>query len=368
MPTSIRVLLSAIVALLAACAAQPPRGAAPSLANDTLAEPVPVVVERYVSPAYPKDELDSLITWPTEDGKTWLIATAKSGHRLVVFDADTGERLREVGGKGSAPGQFLRPNGVAIFGNDLFVTERDNHRVQVLSLPEFKSLGTFGEQQLRSPYGLWLNETAPDELEVYVTDSYMEGPRFDVVPAFDKLNERVRRYRVDLAEDGSFTAKDDGAFGDTSSDAALRMVESIAGDPAQDRLLVADEDMRHLSTLREYTFGGRYTGRSVPRGSFDAEAEGIALWSCSVDSGYWVAVDQLSPLSRFRLFDRKTLEPRGSFTGRTVAQTDGIALHAAATGRFPAGALFAVHDDESVAAFDLRDVVAALNLDPACLH
>ena len=196
----------------------------------------------------------------------------------------------------------MRPNGVAIFGDYLFVTERDNHRVQVLALPGFQSLGTFGEAQLRSPYGLWLNENAPGELEVYVTDSFMEGARFDVVPALDQLDQRVRRYRVDIADDGTFEARYDGAFGDTSHEAALRIVESIAGDASHDRLLIADEyslegNRRHLSTLREYTFAGRYTGRSLPPGSFDAEAEGVALWSCSVDGGYWVAVDQLSPLS-----------------------------------------------------------------------
>jgi 3-phytase len=371
MPNSSRFLLAAIALLSAACSTQPSRQASPA-AKETAPGAVPVVAERYVSSEDPQDELDSLITWPAEDGSTWLIATAKSSHRLVVFDADSGERLREVGGKGAAPGRFLRPNGVAIFGDHLFVTERDNRRVQVLSLPDFKPLGSFGEQQLRSPYGLWLNETAPGELEVYVTDSYMEGERFDVVPAFDKLDERVRRYRVQIGEDGGFAARYEGAFGDTSDDAALRIVESIAGDPSQDRLLVADEyrmagSHRHLSTLREYTFNGRYTGRSLPHGSFDAEAEGVALWSCGVDAGYWIAVDQLNPLSRFHLFDRSTLEPRGTFSGTITAHTDGITLHAAATSRFPAGALFAVHDDKAVTAFDLHDVVDALDLDRACL-
>src|SRR3546814_12967844 len=59
------------------------------------------------------------------------------------------------------------------------------------------------------------------------------------------------------------------------------------------------------------------------------------------------------------------LAPRGSFMGEVTAHTDGIALHAPATAAFPYGALFAVHDDEAVAAFDLGDVVRALALDPA---
>jgi 3-phytase len=34
---------------------------------------------------------------------------------------------------------------------------------------------------------------------------------------------------------------------------------------------------------------------------------------------------------------------------------------------FPGGALFAVHDDKAVTAFDLRDVAQALRLPPGCV-
>ena len=353
------------VLLLAACAtprlpAPPATGQAPPPAA------VAIVAERYVTADSPQDELDSLATWTAEDGATWLIATAKTSHQLVVFDADSGERLRSVGGKGAGAGEFLRPNGIAVHGDLLLVSERDNRRVQVLELPDFRPLASFGEAQLRSPYGLWVHETAPGELQVYVTDSFMEGARHDVLPAFAQLDQRVRRYRLRVDGDGVPQAQYQGAFGDTREDTALRMVESIAGDTASERLMIADEDARHLATVREYTFAGRPTGRGIAEGTFLAEPEGIALWTCDADTGYWLVADQLNPLTVFRVFDRITLAPRGAFSGEVVAWTDGIALHAAATARFPAGALYAVHDDRAVAAFDLRDVVGALSLDPAC--
>ncbi len=142
------------------------------------------------------------------------------------------------------------------------------------------------------------------------------------------------------------------------------MVESIAGDPAHDRLLIADEDRRVGSTLREYDLSGqRYLGRSLP--VFKGDAEGVALWACTADGGYWIAVDQVRP-SEFRVYDRRTLAPAGTFSGHAVADTDGIVLQQDASPRFPAGALFAQHDNVAVAAFDLRDVVHALRLDPAC--
>ena len=355
--------------LLVACATTAPQlDAVPAAATaPTHRAPQPLTVaERYASDEGSPDELDSLATWTTEDGRTWLIASAKSSHRLVVFDADSGERLHTVGREGDGPGQFNRPNGVAVQGDHLFVVERDNRRVQVLSLPGFEVVGTFGNTELRSPYGIWLTETEPGELEVYITDSFMYGKRFDQVPAFAELDQRVRRYRVQFDQAGRLVTHYAGSFGDTREASALRMVESIAGDPANDRLLIADEDRRHESTLREYTFSGRYTDRSLPQDSFGAEAEGVALWSCPNGAGYWIAVDQLAPLTVFHLFDRATLAPRGSFHGILTARTDGVALHAAATPSFPGGALFAVHDDKAVTAFDLRDVARALGLQPGC--
>lgn len=361
------------LALLAACSTHAPLPSPPASAAPMPAAPVGVVetvAERYVSEESATDELDSLTTWVAEDGRTWLIASAKSTHRLVVFDADSGQRLREVGGPGTAPGQFNRPNGVAVHGDALFVVERDNRRVQVLQLPSFRPLGTFGQGELRSPYGLWLHETEPDEFEVFVTDSFMYGPRFDQAPPLAELDQRVRRYRVQLGAGGNVRSNYIGSFGDTTEAGALRVVESIAGDPANRRLMIADESLpRHGgegSTLREYTFAGSHTGRRLPQSMFQAQAEGVALWTCPDGGGYWIAVDQLAPLTVFHLFDRTTLEPRGSFQGRVTAHTDGVTLHAASTPSFPGGAMFAVHDDKAVTAFDLRDVARTLRLAPGC--
>lgn len=330
-----------------------------------------VVPERYISAAHPGVELDSLTTWPTPDGGIWLIASAKTAHTLMVFDADTGEWLQTVGGPEDTGRTFKRPNGLAAHGDRLFVAERDNHRVQVLALPTFAPLGTFGEDQLRSPYGLWINEVSPDGLDVYVTDSFMYGKRYEIVPPLEELDQRVRRYHVELDEQEGFNARYIASFGDTAEPGALRVVESIAGDPAFDRLLIADERFpgssgRNASTLREYTLAGTFTGRSLPEDTFATEAEGVALWDCSPDTGYWVAVDQRETRTAFHLFNRSDLAPAGSFRGTTTAMSDGIALHAASTAAFPDGALFAVHNDESVSAFDLADIARSLKLAAEC--
>ena len=357
---------------LAACTGNPMREPAGAMAGTATALVADVVVpERYVSPPAARDELDSLATWPTDDNGLWLVATGKSSHRLVVHDALTGERLRTVGAEGSGAGEFLRPNGIAAWGDHLFVVERDGHRVQVLRLPGFERVGTFGATELRSPYGVWLHEVAPGELDVYVTDSYMLGEDFDVLPADDQLHERVRRYRASFDGAGGMVVRGRGAFGDTGA-GVLHMVESLAGDPVTGTLLVADEFPPAASTLRVYRLDGSYTGHDVAT-AFGAEAEGVALWDCGLGddgapAGFWIAADQLQPTTTFHVFDRASLAPVGSFRGETVAWTDGIALHAAAAPGFPHGALFAVHEDRSVAAFDLGDVARALGIGGACLR
>ncbi|MEP6907628.1 MAG: phytase [Pseudoxanthomonas sp.] len=360
-----RLILGALLlALVASCRTTPP----PALtARDAPKATTPVdavIPEAWVSVESPQDELDSLAVWPTEDGHTWLIATAKSSHRLVVYDAETGTRLRSVGGRGDGALQFGRPNGIAVHGDLLFVAERDNHRVQVLSLPDFTPLGMIGQDILRVPYGLWLRERGPNDLELFVTDSFMTDFATRQLPPMGELDQRVKRFEVQLDADGKLQSRYLGAFGDTSEAGALRMVESIAGDTANNRLLIADEDQRVGSTLREYTLDGLYLAHSLP--PFDSDAEGIALWACDAGEGYWIAVDQLRP-TLFRLFDRTTLRPLKTFSGKVVANTDGEVLYAAGTPRFPAGALFALHDDRAVAAFDLRDIVRVLGLSKHCM-
>ncbi|MCD9005051.1 hypothetical protein LDO31_02140 [Luteimonas sp. XNQY3] len=128
-----RIALLFAAALLAGCTAVPTRPieAEADSTPGVAAADRPVIVEAWRSSAHADDELDWLATWPTPEGGTWLIATAKRTHQLRVFDADTGAVLRTVGARGAMPGTFDRPNGIAVHGDLAFVAERDNHRVQV---------------------------------------------------------------------------------------------------------------------------------------------------------------------------------------------------------------------------------------------
>jgi len=323
-----------------------------------------VVAERFVSPATPRDNVDSPASWRHPDGSTWVLATAKATDLLIVYDGDSGERLRAVGGSGSGPGELDRPNGIFVIDDVAFVVERDNHRVQAFSLPTLQPLGHFGTDTLRKPYGLWMRRQA-DGYDVIVSDAYMSEADDDLPPPTADLGERYKRYRVSIA-DGSLRATQAGHIGSVEPAGAIRIPESLFGDETHDRLLLAEEDQADGTRLKLHDLDGRYQGIDIGRGLFHAQAEGIALWQCADGSGYWIATDQYKDRSVFHLFDRVSLRHVGAFAGHTVANTDGVWLQQASTRAFDNGVFYAVHDDQAIAAFDWTDIAAGLGLRRNC--
>lgn len=319
----------------------------------------PVVGEIWQTPPSPEDDLDSLAVWHGPSGEHWVLGTAKATHRLAVHDLETGALVRHVGGLGSGPGQLSRPNGVAVAGNLALVVERDNRRVQAFRLPAFEPAGTFGEAELRKPYGLAVLDRGEGRLEVWVTDDYPAPHEDRPEPA--RLGERLRSYEVDTSG-ARVAARLLETAGATSGPGALLKVESIEADPEQRLLLVADERGRSLDV---YGLDGAFTGRQV-QGLFSADPEGIVLVRCPGGAGYWVTTEQRKDRTRFHVLDRRSLEPVGVFTGERTGNTDGIALTQRPSPRFPQGVLLAVHDDQGVAAFDWRGIAQTLGLRDDC--
>ena len=243
----------------------------------------------------------------------------------------------------------------------MFLVERDNHRVQVFSLPEFRSLGIYGAADLRKPYGIAIERRAEGDYITWITDSYEYEE--DVIPDDSLLGERVRRYAVTTTP-SSVSATLEQTFGDTSGDGRLRVVESIAVDTMHDILLIAEEE-EGASMVKVYGTDGRFTNRIIESRFFPYQAEGIVLYECGAE-GYWIATDQSEIVNTFHVFDRNSLAHLGSFRGRSVLNTDGIALTQVGFGPFPSGAFYAVHNDGNVAAFSWRDIATALGLRHDC--
>lgn len=348
MTWTLRILSCALLSL-AGCALQGPRS-------------IPLVEARWVSEAARADVVDTVAVWVTPAGDWQLVATAKGGGRLRIHDAADGRFLRPLGSPGEGAGQFRYPNGLFVAGDLAFVVERDGARVQVIDLARNLPVGSFGESELRTPYGVWVWPQGEGRHRVYVTDSYYTPDQ--QVPPDPALDQRVKLYEVTVDADG-LQARLLRAFGQTRGEGRLLRVESIWGDPAHGRLLIADEhDSRR--NIKVYDLEGEFTGTVIGDGVFRFEPEGIALATCPDDQGYVLASDQNERDQRIVVFDRATLDYLGAFRPGIGRMIDGIWFQAGAYGPFAQGALFTQHDDEALLAFDWRDIAAALGLRDDC--
>lgn len=328
----------------------------------TLAVAEPLVLKENFFSAYDRrDNTDSVAVWPADgSGETpVLLATTKETHSLLVLDAVNGALLQRVGGLGELPGQFDRPNGIFVIDDLCLVVERDNRRVQVLHLPELQPLTTFGEDVLQNPYGLWVHKLGDGLYHVYVSDNY-ETPEGEV-PALAELGARVKVFELEVEGTSWATAEGEFAFqfGDTTEAGAIRVIESLWGDAANNILVIAEEDMGEGGQrLKVYDLEGRFTGKVFGEGHFDGQAEGLALFDDGKGGGFWIATDQGKVANSFHLFERTSFAPLGTFSGEYTLNTDGIWLHPHALGkRYPQGLFFAVHNDAAVAAMDFAEVL-----------
>lgn len=99
-------------------------------------------------------------------------AVTNEKHRVLVFDAQTGEHLRDIGTRGSGEGEFNLPRDVVV-GKDglLYVVDGGNFRVQVFK-PDGTFVQTFGSIGRQSGQFSRPKEAAVDpEGNVYVVDS-----------------------------------------------------------------------------------------------------------------------------------------------------------------------------------------------------
>ena len=71
-----------------------------------------------------------------------------SQHKLQKF-TNSGELIKCVGARGGKEGEFYDPCGLALYGNEMYVCDRNNHRIQVfdLDLNFVRSIGSRGKKK-----------------------------------------------------------------------------------------------------------------------------------------------------------------------------------------------------------------------------
>ncbi len=319
---------------------------------------IPVIEEDFLSDPFDADNIDSPAVWHGPQGENWLLATAKEGDVIVIYDAETGKTIRRACSPGTEKGQLERPNGILVLDNLAMVVERDNHRIQVFTLPEFEHFCFIGENELKRPYGITAYKDSEGLINIYVTDNYENED--GTLPADIMLSNRVHHYTLAI-DDRNVSVDLIKKFGEITGPGILKKVETIYADPENGNLLICEE-LENQTCIILYDLSGKFLGRKIGMGLFEYEAEGIALYDKGDANGYWICTDQDLRKNTFHVLDRKTFELLGSFRGIETRNTDGVALTQKRYGKYSAGVFFAVNNDKNVGAFSLDTVFDSLGL------
>lgn len=200
---------------LAEAAAAEPAAAEPAPLPFALLAPLWETLPR------PADGFAGLAVWPGAGQRPWLLVVAAATHRLVLFDAESGELLREVGALGERAGSFREPVDVAVAGDLAFVVERGNARVQVLRLPGLATLGFLGEGELERPAAVAVEPAAGGGWTVWVAE--------EPAAAGEGRASELRLHRYAVAADGAAGAGEVVTFGPPDRGLPLDVGFQIAG-------------------------------------------------------------------------------------------------------------------------------------------
>ena len=261
-----------------------------------------------------------------------IVVTVKDKNEIHVYNAMNGEFKKSI----KRDNAF--PNGVTTI-NDQFVlvTERDNKQVAVFN-SSMDFLGTFGNDELRSPYGITFYKQEDGLYKVLVTDSYeYNNPREDRILTWD--------FTID---NESFNVSSASVLGYPT----LYQVESIYADQHYQTLLVAEEMKEHHKVMALDLMTGEVKKEDLGNFNRGNDPEGIALVINKDNNGYWICTEQSKTDNRFHLYDRKTLEYMNTMYLDNVSYTDGIAT-AYMHGKW---FLYAVDNDARVVAFELPEI------------
>ena len=261
-----------------------------------------------------------------------IVVTVKDKNEIHVYNAMNGEFKKSI----KRDNAF--PNGVTTI-NDQFVlvTERDNKQVAVFN-SSMDFLGTFGNDELRSPYGITFYKQEEGLYKVLVTDSYeYNNPREDRILTWD--------FTID---NESFNVSSASVLGNPT----LYQVESIYADQHYQTLLVAEEMKEHHKVMALDLMTGEVKKEDLGNFNRGNDPEGIALVINKDNNGYWICTEQSKTDNRFHLYDRKTLEYMTTMYLDNVSYTDGIAT-AYMHGKW---FLYAVDNDARVVAFELPEI------------
>jgi 3-phytase len=324
--------------------------------NENIHKEYPQIEETMMTIWNLDDNVDSPAFYKNGD-ENWIIATMKESDGLIIYNAVNGDVKNKLGESGTGELQFKRPNGIWVIDSLLLVVERDNHRVQLLSLPALDFIGFIGTDKLQRPYGLSVHKS-DSKYELFVTDQY-EGSN-EEIPDDNLLDKRVLHFRFSI-KNGNLENEFIRYIGETEGKGVLHTVESIYADPANNHLLIAEETEEYTQIKVYDLEKGRYI-QSVGEGLFKYQAEGIALYDCGNNDGYWFLTDQDTGNNTYHIFTRKDFKYVTSFRSENTQNTDGIWLTQIPYENHPKGAFIMVNNDGGVGVYEMQYLLDEINL------
>ena len=187
-----------------------------------------------------------------------VIISEQSGHCISIYSG--GKRIRLFGQKGSAPGQFQYPRGVAMDRADnILVVDNGNHRIQKFTAEGkfMTSVGSKGDKPLQFSYPAGIG-ISPSE-KVYICDT---------------SNHRIKILNPDLTFSTSFGSR-------SSGNGQFICPDDVAFD-SRGNVYVADSGNHHIQVFTEE---GRFLRKFGKRGGGDGELNcpvGVAIDSDDV--------------------------------------------------------------------------------------
>jgi len=324
-------------------------GSAAKVFNKTLKEAfctANTTVENVISP----------VVWHGSNGENWIIAASPANDKLAVYDAITGSFIKTVCSSGSGENQLRAPHAVSVAEDLIVVVESGNKRAQVFLLPDFKSLGFFGANELQQPTGIAMYKMAQGRYTIYIADNYNTAD--GKTPADSELGKRIHQYEMNYF-DGDFRSRHVLAFGETSGEGAVKSVGEIYVDPLNYNLLVADTD-ESQQNIKVYNTNGKFTGKVIPK--FASNPDGIALYSNFGAEGFWIITDKGDKGNMFHVLERKSFEEVGSFTSEQSASSFAVCATDRSYGAFKSGACLALAANGNLACYPWDQIVKNLNL------
>lgn len=130
-----------------------------------------------------------------------VVVCDRNSHKLSVLDTDM-NFMKEVGQLGSAPGEFMEPTGITAFGDNLYILDSGNSRIQILN-SEFETIDTIALNPLVHHQGgaRYLDIAVDAEGIIYVSsDSVGVADAYVYVIENGKVQHSKQRFRGFLAE------------------------------------------------------------------------------------------------------------------------------------------------------------------------